>query len=181
MRSRSNASPPPGPAGSSLAPPAGPVCLLTNDLLEAGTAASRASLRGRIIQILQRDPNCQVQRLLNFMQPGSYVQPHCHPMPHAIETVTPLKGALHAWIFNDAGQIILSRTLRAGDPSSCLIDIESGVWHTFTAAEPDTVVLEIKCGPYDANTDKRFAPWAPSESEPTAPGYLRRLIETNGE
>ena len=161
---------------ASLTSPNTPTFFLETSQIEAGVAASRSSARGRLMQILQRDSQCQVQRLLNFMQPGSYVQPHCHPEPHAIETVTPLQGAIHVWIFDATGEVQCCRTLLAGSPTSCLLDMEPGVWHTFAAAEPDTVVLEIKRGPYDAATDKQFADWAPAESAVGAAEYLQRLM-----
>jgi hypothetical protein len=37
-------------------------------------------------------------------------------------------------------------------------------------------LFEVKAGPYDAATDKRFAPWAPPESDPVmARAYLADL------
>jgi hypothetical protein len=43
---------------------------------------------------------------------------------------------------------------------------------------PSTVVLEIKPGPYDPNTDKVFADWAPGEDEAGAGECLRWLKTT---
>ena len=40
---------------------------------------------------------------------------------------------------------------------------------------PDTVIFEVKPGPYDAATDKEFAPWAPPEGDPRAHAYLIQL------
>ena len=41
--------------------------------------------------------------------------------------------------------------------------------------EPDTVVFEVKPGPYQPTSDKDFAPWAPAEGGPDAPAYLADL------
>ncbi len=158
-----------------LPTPIGPVLFVNDTLLAEGIAASRASRRGRIMRPLQRDNAGPVQRLLNFMQPGSYVQPHCHPAPHAIETAMPLQGAVHLWIFDENGRVMNHGELRAGIAGACLADWEPGVWHTFSAIEPDTVVLEIKRGPYDAATDKQFATWAPREGSAEAAAYLAGL------
>jgi dTDP-4-dehydrorhamnose 3,5-epimerase-like enzyme len=46
-----------------------------------------------------------------------------------------------------------------------MIDIEPNLWHGFVALEPDTVILEVKRGPYDGAGDKVFAPWAPGETD----------------
>jgi hypothetical protein len=56
------------------------------------------------------------------------------------------------------------------------IDLEPGVWHTLTAVSPYAVCYEVKPGPWDPKTDKEFAPWAPSEGDPAAAGYLRGLL-----
>jgi len=155
------------------------VFMLDEAALNHGIQVSRRSDRGRIMQPLQRDVTCPVQRLLNFMQPASYVQPHCHPAMHAIETVVPLKGAIMVWTFDRHGVIQHRQPLRAGNPAASLFDIEPGVWHTFAAIEADTVVLEIKKGPYDPVTDKQFATWAPKEGTAEAMPYLERLLDPN--
>jgi cupin fold WbuC family metalloprotein len=55
------------------------------------------------------------------------------------------------------------------------VDSRPGVWHTFFALVDDTVVFEVKPGPYDNTTDKDFAVWAPSEDDPNAAAYLMQL------
>jgi cupin fold WbuC family metalloprotein len=65
--------------------------------------------------------------------------------------------------------------LDAGNPASCVVDIEPGVWHTLTPLADDTVVLEIKRGPYCAETDKTFAVWSPEEGAVEAADYLKQL------
>jgi len=160
----------------SLPAPEGPVFHLDLATLERGIAASRENVRGRIMMPLQRDASAGVQRLLNFMQPGSYVQPHCHPESGAIETVIPVRGSIALWIFDVTGKVLAQHRLQAGIPDACLVDIEAGVWHTFSATELDTVVFEIKRGPYDPTLDKSFAPWAPFENDAAAPAYLADLL-----
>jgi cupin fold WbuC family metalloprotein len=56
-------------------------------------------------------------------------------------------------------------------------DIRPGVWHTIFALVPDTVVFEVKPGPYSPANDKDFAPWAPAEYSPEAAAFL---AETEG-
>jgi cupin fold WbuC family metalloprotein len=116
-----------------------------------------------------------VQRLLNFMQRGSYARPHCHPAPENVETVCVLQGMVGFVVFDADGAIRSAHRLVAGDAGSSLVDIEPGTWHTVVPLADDTVVLEIKRGPYDAATDKTFAAWAPEEGSEAARGYLRQL------
>ena len=55
------------------------------------------------------------------------------------------------------------------------IDTQPGVIHTFLALEPDTIVFEVKQGPYDAKCDKQFMSWAPEENTQEAQRYLEFL------
>lgn len=43
--------------------------------------------------------------------------------------------------------------------------------------ESKSVAYEIKDGPYNVDTDKNFAPWAPEESSPEAEEYLSTISE----
>jgi cupin fold WbuC family metalloprotein len=158
-----------------LEPVEGPVFFLDEATLRKGVLSSRSSSRGRIMLPLHRSSEERVQRLLNFVQPGSYIRPHLHPMPECIENITVLSGSIGFLAFDAAGEITTRRRLTANQPASCMVDIVQGVWHTFVALAPDTVVLEIKRGPYDAATDKKFASWAPVEG---GPGVADWLVET---
>ena len=114
-----------------------------------------------------------MQRMLNFLQPGTYIRPHLHPLDHASETICVLRGALGFVLFDDAGGVRETMVLRAGGLG--VVDIEPRVWHGMAALEEDTVLLEMKQGPYDAATDKVFADWAPEEGAGGAEEYERRV------
>ena len=117
--------------------------------------------------------------MLNFFQPGTYVCPHEHPMPGAVETIHVLAGELGFVLFEPDGAIRSIHRLRAGGCG--LVDIEPNTWHAMLALAEDTAVLEIKQGPYDAATDKVFAPWAPPEGSPEVASYLESLAQRFGE
>ncbi len=152
----------------------GPHFALTSEILEEGYQASRESPRLRIILPIQRTQDARVQRLVNFMQPGTYIQPHCHPEPHATESICLLHGALEIILFQEDGTITSHHLLTKEMP---LFDIEPGIWHGMVVHEEDTVVFEVKQGPYNANTDKYFAKWAPVEGDPKAPFFLSKLSQ----
>ena len=141
----------------------GPVFTVTDELLRIGCQEAAASPRQRIILPLHRSQEALVQRMLNFLQPGTYIQPHLHPLPQASETIHVIRGAIGFLIFDSAGALLSQHHLRA-DGLGC-IDIEPNVWHGFVTLEPDTVIIEIKRGPYDGPHDKVFASWAPSEGD----------------
>jgi cupin fold WbuC family metalloprotein len=144
----------------------GPVFRLTEEMLTQGFAASRESPRRRIILPLHRTQDAPVQRMLNFFQPGTYVRPHVHPMPGQTELVQVMRGRLGFLLFSDTGELTGTHDLVAGPDA--LIDIEAGQWHGMICLAPDTVIVEIKRGPYSATMDKTFATWAPDEGAPEA-------------
>lgn len=148
----------------------GPLFTLTPDILREGCLAAADSPRQRIILPLHRHQDALVQRMLNFLQPATYIQPHLHPLPHASETIHVLSGAIGFLIFEDDGTLRSHHLLQAGGLG--FIDIEPNVWHGFIALEPDTVIIEIKRGPYAPLDDKCFASWAPAEGESSAPDAL---------
>ncbi len=145
---------------------------LTPELLEQGFAGSQESPRRRIILPIHRTQDALVQRMLNFFQPGTYVQPHLHPREHAIETIHVLQGRLGFIRFDEKGEVISTHDLRAENHG--LLDIEPQLWHGMVCLEANTVILEIKRGPYN-DEDKVFAEWAPPESDDNAAGYLGSL------
>ena len=151
---------------------ASPFFSLSEKAVRDGTEASRSSPRKRIILPIHRQQEAAVQRMLNFLQPGTYVQPHVHPMEHASETMLVLQGVLGFVIFSEEGEVEHCERLEQGG----LVDIEPNIWHGLVALEADTVVLEIKRGPYDPETDKTFALWAPAEGDENAEAYLSKLV-----
>lgn len=165
----------PNPSPLALPEPSGDIVFCDAALLATGFEASRKSPRLRVMQPIHRTNAGRVQRLINFMQPGSYVRPHRHTRPHAIETVIVIHGAIALFLFDDDGAVQNGACLSAGHPG-CLADLEPNVWHTLLPLDNDTALVEIKAGPYDAPTDKEFAPWAPAEDDPSADGYRRMLL-----
>ena len=152
--------------------PTGEVFVLNDSFLFQGKSASRESPRLRMILPVQRNQSAKVQRLLNFLQPGTYIRPHCHPLDYASESVCLLSGHLEILIFDSEGGVRARHHLRTTSP---LIDIEPRTWHGMIVHAPDTVIFEVKKGPYDPETDKEFAPWSPVEDSPEVGPFLTGL------
>ena len=142
--------------------------------MTAAIARSRQSPRGRIIYPFHPAASDPLHRMLNVVQPGSYIQPHRHFAPPKAESIVVLQGAIGCVIFTDAGEVEQMHALGSGRPAFG-IDIHAGVFHTFFALEADTVLFEVKPGPYEKTSDKDFAPWAPKESANEAKAYLEQL------
>jgi cupin fold WbuC family metalloprotein len=150
----------------------------SNIIIDKGIASSRKSRRKRILLPLHRSQDDRVQRLINFLQPGTYIRPHRHSGKHNVESIIMMRGSVQYIIFDDVGFIENHFTLRACTDES-LIDIEPGVWHSFIVLEQDTVIFEVKKGPYNAVTDKEFAPWSPGEYTEEASKWVDSMEKMN--
>jgi len=150
--------------------PTGPVFELTPELREEGLRESRLSPRRRMLLPIHRGQDDLVQRMVNFLQPGTYIRAHNHPRPWATETLLVTSGRLGFVTFDAEGELLSVHRLDPGE----LIDIEAAVWHSVLALAEDTVILEIKRGPFN-DEDKVFADWSPTEDSDEAPAYLSWL------
>jgi cupin fold WbuC family metalloprotein len=128
-----------------------------------------------VIQPFHRSESATLQRMFNAVQPDSYIPPHRHLEPPKAESWVVLRGALAFFTFDDQGTITECLEIRAGGELFG-VDLEPGVYHTFFALEANTVVYEVKDGPYSPATDKAFAEWAPREGTPEASRYLATLV-----
>jgi cupin fold WbuC family metalloprotein len=107
----------------------------------------------------------QVQRLVIAAQPGTYVQPHQHSKQW--EVLVLLRGCFDALTFERDGELLERITL---DENAPVVQIPMLAWHTCIVRKKNTVILEIKPGPYCPN---EFANWAPSEGTEQAANLLR--------
>ncbi len=115
-------------------------------------------------------------RLLNAIEPGSYVAPHRHLDPNKDETMMIVRGRLGIVLFDEAGKVAQTAVL-SGDGSCYGIDIPHGVYHSVVACQPGTVFFEAKAGPYLPLGEAERAPWAPAEGDSTAAAYAQGLAE----
>lgn len=144
---------------------------LDDDMLQEGLEASRQSPRQRMILPVHRYQESPVQRMLNFLQPETYIRPHMHPRDGAVESICVLQGSLRFFVFDETGTVKFDTFLEA----SGVIDIEPRVWHNFVVLSTDTIIFETKMGPYDAEMDKEFAMWAPGENSDEAKAWVEQL------
>ncbi|MGK7912004.1 MAG: WbuC family cupin fold metalloprotein [Synechococcus sp.] len=138
--------------------------LLTQTLLDS--VASEASNSPRLrknYNFHQLDDT--VQRMLNVLQPGTYVRPHRHVRSegaNGFEFFLVVQGRLGMLTFDEEGTICDRVFLSANGPAYG-IELEEGVYHSLVSLAPDTVIFELKEGPYNAATDKEFLPMFPEE------------------
>lgn len=150
------------------------VRIIDSALLDAVSAEARSNPRGRRNRNFHPGDDFPAQRLLNAVEPGSYVMPHRHLDLNKDETMLVLRGSLGLICFDDTGNII--ERARLGPTANGIgVDIPHGVYHTVLALETGTVFFEAKAGPYQALSADERAPWAPAEGSPAAVEYYAEL------
>ena len=134
---------------------------ITTGLIDQVLAASRASERHRMILPFHKLHSDTLHRMFNAMQPQTFIQPHRHANPPKAEAILVLRGAVCFVTFDSMGVVDQMFDVTAGSDVFG-VDIVPGVFHTFLILEPDTIIYEVKPGPYSPTDDKDFASWAPA-------------------
>ncbi len=155
--------------------PSGPPAmnLITTALLDATSSAARAAPRQRMNHNFHDRPAHPCNRLLNAIEPGSYVRPHRHSAGDKDETLIVVRGRLGVITFDHYGQVLATPELLAGGHIFG-VTLDADEWHTVVALEPGTVFFEAKAGPYVPLAPTDFAPWAPPEGAVEAAAFLAR-------
>jgi len=130
--------------------------------------AKKSSRKRAIFRLHEHEE--PVQRMINAVLPGSYVQPHKHENPDKVELFSILKGTVAVLKFNDIGEIEAVLRLDEDGPIK-IVEIPPRTYHSIVALQP-SAVLEIIQGPYIKETHKQPADWAPPEDSPKARDYL---------
>jgi cupin fold WbuC family metalloprotein len=130
------------------------------DLTEKAAAAPRK----RSHLLLHSGPDDLVQRLIVAAQPGTYFRPHQHSRQW--EMLILQQGSFDVLTFDRNGNV-QNRT--ALNKMASIWQTAASQWHTFIVHDPDTVIVEVKPGPYHPN---EFADWAPEEGHEQAEEFL---------
>lgn len=141
--------------------------LFNNQNFHELCAQSKTRSRLRAHRTLHQSADDVVQRMLIAIQPESYVPAHCHRTSNQWEMLVVLQGKLDCLLFDDAGCLTQRHVLEAGGIASG-IELSPSVWHSVVSQHPDTVMLEVKPGPYDPQKAAEFANWCPPENALTA-------------
>lgn len=137
---------------------------------------SHDSPRMRMLQKLHKSEDAGVHRMFNALQPGTYIPPHRHLDPAKDETILVMSGSVLFIRFSDTGDIEDQILLQPGTETFG-IDVAPHVYHTFIALKPDTLIFEVKDGPYSKDTDKDIPDWAPHEGTDEAEPYLLEMVK----
>jgi len=145
---------------------------LLNELSEKAKNSSRKRMNHNFHDDLA-DP---INRMLNALEPETYLQPHKHENPDKREVFVLIRGSFVVIFFDETGNptnfVLLNR-----EKGNYAVEIPVGAWHTVIALEAGSVFYEVKDGPYLPINDKNFASWAPKESDKGCGEYLSKLTD----
>jgi cupin fold WbuC family metalloprotein len=150
--------------------------IIDQTLLDRLTAEARENPRLRKNFNLHPSDDFCCHRLLNAMEPGSYIRPHRHLDPLKDESMVMVRGRMGVISFDEKGEITGSSILAAGG-GNIAVDIPHGRFHTVVSLENGTVFFESKAGPYLPLSDEEKAWWFPIEGSPEAASYLEKLVQ----
>jgi cupin fold WbuC family metalloprotein len=149
--------------------------ITTKELLDLVKLAKK-SPRKRLNFNFHESAGDPLQRMLHAMQPGTYVQPHKHENPDKREAFIVLTGRMAVLEYNDSGDVI-NYIILDRDEGNFGTEVPPRTWHSIIALAEDSVVYEIKDGPYSPIDDKNFAKWAPREGDASCTAYIQDLLE----
>lgn len=114
-------------------------------LLDEISTKAKASERLRMNYNLHDSLDAKAQRLLNALEVGTVLPIHRHQ--YTSETYILVRGKIRVMFYNEIGE----------ETESCVLDplqgnygihISDGQWHTLEVLEDDSVIFEVKDGPY---------------------------------
>lgn len=154
--------------------------ILSAEYLDDLSRQAKANQRKRQHRNIHESYEDACQRLLNAIEPDSYIRPHRHAVDPGDELLIAIRGAMCLVTFDEQGTV--TESLRFGSEKHGVnsvvgVEVPANTWHTVVAFEPSCVLLEVKAGPFDPDRPKDLAPWAPDEGEVSAHAYLKQLVE----
>lgn len=151
---------------------------IDDHLMAEVASQAREAVRLRINYNFHRTTDEPVNRLLNAMNRGSYLPVHRHLSPDRCESSIVLRGRVGLTIYDDSGRVV-GRRVVGPDCGCCGFDIEAGVWHGLVVLEDDTVLFEVKQGPYAPITPDNLAPWTPAvDDKPRVEAFIKELEQS---
>lgn len=149
--------------------------IIDKQLLDRTSEAAKQSPRLRMNYNFHEDTNDSLNRLINAIEPDSYIRPHRHLNPDKEEIFFLLRGKAAFFLFDDEGNMT-DKLVLSPDEGVYGAEIAAGVWHCLLVLESGTVVYEVKRGPFAPLSPDNFAPWSPAvEDEDAVRKYMDYL------
>ena len=138
--------------------------IINEALLNETTGRAKQSPRLRMNYNFHEHLDDPVNRLLNALEPGTYLRPHRHLNPKKDEIFLLLRGRIAVFLFDNKGEITQTQIL---DPKEGVYgaEIKAGTWHGLLVLESGSVIYEIKEVPFAPLAPENFAPWSPAPED----------------
>ena len=117
------------------------------------------------------------QRILNAVEPNSYIRPHRHLSDPKVEHLIVLRGAFALCLFKEDGEIsqVIKLSPACQQNFTLAAEIDPYSWHTLISLTSGSVLFETKSGPFNPSQAKDVATWAPEEGTDASLRYINRL------
>lgn len=125
---------------------------ITQVLLDHLTEEAKKNPRLRMNFDLRNSSEDQSQRMLNAIEPGSPLPIHRHQKTS--ETVVCLRGKLVWEYYDELERMCTERIELTPNGQVVALNVPAGQWHTVKALESGSVILEMKNGPYEPQSDE---------------------------
>lgn len=121
--------------------------IINEQLLDKLTEQAKVSPRLRMNMDLRNSDKDLSQRMLNAIEPGSYIAIHRHQK--STETVVCLRGKVVEEFFDELERTCTDAIELSPAGSVMAINIPVGQWHRVRAVESGTVILSMMDGAYE--------------------------------
>ena len=115
------------------------------ELLDKICEEAKVNARLRMNYNLHKSLDQPVQQLLNALEPGTFLPIHRHH--HSDETCLIMQGSLLLKTYSSDGDLLKTIELNT-KKGNFAATVPAGEWHTIEVLESNTVIFELKEGPY---------------------------------
>lgn len=150
---------------------------INNELISGLLLKASQAERRRTNYNFHKTPGDTLQRMLNILNTGTYIRPHKHENPDKREAFIILRGKVLVVTFHDDGSI-LDHFVLDQTQAHFACEIAPKTWHTIICIEDNSVLYELKDGPYQPENDKVFAAWSPMEGSEYAGEFIQELLKS---
>ena len=119
--------------------------IITYQILDTISPQAKESPRLRMNYNLHETLDAKVQRLFNAMEPGTVIPIQRHQ--NTAETLMLVRGKMKVVLYDDNKNVI-EEAILSHELGNYGVHIPEGAWHCVEILEPDTVMFEVKEGPY---------------------------------
>lgn len=125
--------------------------IIDDNLLDDLTRRAQNSPRLRMNMDLRNGQDDQSQRMLNAIEPGSVMSIHRHQK--TTETVVCLRGKVVEEYYDELERICTDAIELSPNGPNVAVNVPIGQWHRLRAVVSGSVVLSVKDGPWEPQSD----------------------------